>query len=39
MGVRHAERMEDLARDIVIAITTVGAAGLFALMGWAGHQH
>ena len=38
MAVRHAGAMEDLARDIVIALTTVGAAGLFALMGWAGHQ-
>jgi hypothetical protein len=29
--------MEDVLRDIVAALVAVGAAGVFALMGIAGH--
>jgi hypothetical protein len=31
--------MEDALRDILVAVVGVGAAAVFALMGWAGHQH
>jgi len=30
--------MEDIIREIVIAVTVTGAACTFALMTWAGHQ-
>jgi hypothetical protein len=29
--------MEDVLRDIVVAVVAIGAAGVFALMGIAGH--
>jgi len=31
--------MEDIIREIAIAVTVGGAAFTFALMTWAGHQH
>jgi len=30
--------MEDALRDIITVAVAVGAAGMFALMGYAGHQ-
>jgi hypothetical protein len=30
--------MEDTIRDIVTVMVALGAAGMFALMGYAGHQ-
>ncbi len=30
--------MEDIVREIVTVSVALGAAAMFALMGWAGHQ-